>query len=109
MAKAKATELDAVSGLDVTADPRSASLRKAGILVAPPSHDFTQKLTTWTLVVLAGTDERGLRTFEILSDVAEILTDHLGPYVESLTPGTYALVSDQPPVPCILATLTESN
>lgn len=109
MAKAKASEVKGLVGsVKVTADPRIAS-QQAGILVAPPSHDFTEKLTTWTLVVLAGSDDRGLRTFEILSDIADTLSVALSPYVESLTPGTYGLVSDQPPVPCILARLTESN
>jgi hypothetical protein len=109
MAKAKATELDAIEGLKVTADPRIASASGACVLVAPPSHDYTAKLTDWTLVVLSGTDSRDLRTFEILAGIAETLTEALAGYVESLTPGTYALVADQPPVPCMFARLTESN
>lgn|SRR5688572_14970751 len=108
LAKSEAEEIEGLlTGVKVTADPRIASTQ-AGVLVVPPVHEYTRKLTTWTLVVLAGRDANDLRTFEVLAEIVEKIED-AGIVLEEATPGSYAVTNTQPPLPAYLLRYTTSN
>lgn len=90
-----------------TADPRRASQGPIGqVLVTPPTRDFVRSLTTWTLAVLANTQDTGLETTHKLAAVVDQLADAVP--VESARPGSVQLTRDQPPTAAYLVTFTSS-
>lgn len=100
-----AAKLDA-AGINATANPRTAAgSTKPVVLVAPPSRDYTQAMTVYTLVVLAGRQDPDLETLKLHAALVQQLEE--SPYpVESAEPGQYQLMSEQPPSPCYLVRIT---
>lgn len=97
------TELE----LPATADPRAASTWNAGavILVLPPTVDYTTRLVTWELAVLAPTQNTDLETTQKIAAVLEELQSKV-PTIEEARPSSVLLARDLPRVPAYLARMT---
>lgn len=89
------------AGVNTTVDPRKAvSDGKPIILVPPPSVDYVRWEVTWDLVVCGCGNEANLDTFTQLTTLVEEALAAVTPYsIESARPGSYPLISGQPPTP----------
>lgn len=98
--------LEALEGVRSYADPAEATSNRPCVLLTPPATDYTQKLRTWSLKVLAGALTGGLDTWTELDALEDQVRTVLP--VEASSPGTYQLSPDHPAVPCHVLTVRTS-
>lgn len=102
----KVAELNAITGVHATADPRSATQAKGVVvLVEPPVRDYVEKLQTWQLTLLKNTTDVGFATTKAFSEVLALLEASDLP-IEEARPAARRLSPDKPPVPAYVVRLT---
>lgn len=78
------------AGVPAVVDPAVADVRRPCVLVAPPTVDYTEQLTTWRLVALAAASSGSLAALQQLDElVAGVVGSGLP--IERAEPGSYAL------------------
>ena len=92
------------AGLKATTD--TASIRRPGVLVPPPSVDYTTRTVTFRLALLSAQDAGTTKAWDELDDLLEAVEAVLP--LDSAEPGSYALPTGGGSPPAYLATFTTS-
>lgn len=94
------------AGLTATTDIRRAVNKRPAVLVPPPAVDYTARLVTWRLVLLADSDVGDDKAWRDLDDLLTAVEAVLP--VEQAEPGSYQLPAGSGACPAYIATTTTS-